>query len=777
VGASRWKGYTMTELSYRRGVNVVEEHVLALEWFFRDQPISDQGIDAHAEKAPGGVGTGRLLAMQIKSGPSYFRKPTKNGWTFPFSAKKARLWLGHGLPVVVVLVDLDERVGYWQQISEQTIVSTGKNFKVEVPRSNRLEDAQVAWTHIASGIEQRAAERYEFALSQLPPHTRVVVKKVSETASVDAGVLALHLAEGRANSRATVQSLLVTSPGWLGRNTPNSWRAVASYAAEHDHGDLSADAFERAAEAAAESGELLAAAALNVMPFDLTRSAHLLKLAEESIPGSPLIAIGRSLLDHPAGDAGARTIPPALLEDTEDLRTNVAVQAFLCDQARRANDLAKAGRYASLALQADPESSDSMVRLAQITLRRVEAADLPDRDVAGALELLEAAHQQRRAWGGPTADILVLLLRAYAAVGRADDMLSRALPPPLGSATALEAAVPQVRRLALTAARMAGRKDLLEELSSQLGDELQDEIARLHAGTLRLSHVEECGLLEREFQRAIQSDDFESIARTAIALAAHGVDKSVAIHPYVERSIIPGTHLRLVEALAILQIDFDAAIAMLRSLARTDMAAAEYLIGELVDAERFDEAAEACTALYESTSSAFFVIARADVLLNTDDEEAAEEAARAAVAEEGFPHQRRKFLTFLGRMAADRLAWDEAERHLSAVLSLTSAPYASEVWNLLICLVEQGRWNRAAEVWREYRPSVRNHDQAVLWLQAHTASVWDESVASEALSPARRFNDPVLSTALLVSHNGMCVTADCCPVAAGSLVRGFVPSR
>ena|SRR3974377_1532020 len=43
-----------------------------LGWIFRQQPISDRGIDAEIEiQTPEGDATGRLLALQIKTGPSF----------------------------------------------------------------------------------------------------------------------------------------------------------------------------------------------------------------------------------------------------------------------------------------------------------------------------------------------------------------------------------------------------------------------------------------------------------------------------------------------------------------------------------------------------------------------------------------------------------------------------------------------------------------------------------------------------------------------------------
>jgi hypothetical protein len=143
----------VTERTSRLAVKAVEEASLRADWFFREQPITDQGIDAHIEnfellkgqKDDDEVGTGRLIALQIKGGPSYFSRPSPNGWWFPFKARKAKLWLGHALPVLVVLVDLDSGEMYWQRVSAATVIKTGKNYKIEVPRNQTVTTAGAEW--------------------------------------------------------------------------------------------------------------------------------------------------------------------------------------------------------------------------------------------------------------------------------------------------------------------------------------------------------------------------------------------------------------------------------------------------------------------------------------------------------------------------------------------------------------------------------------------------------------------------------------------------------
>ena len=66
----------------RIGVHGVATLVLRnLGWIFREQHESDNGIDAIVESAVDGRPTGRLIALQIKSGSSYFAVDSPvGGW-------------------------------------------------------------------------------------------------------------------------------------------------------------------------------------------------------------------------------------------------------------------------------------------------------------------------------------------------------------------------------------------------------------------------------------------------------------------------------------------------------------------------------------------------------------------------------------------------------------------------------------------------------------------------------------------------------------------------
>ncbi len=83
----------------REGIHAVGLIFTRLNWIFREQPTSDYGIDAQAEKRnPDGKAGGKLIALQIKSGPSYFR-PRGDGYVYYGEARHREYWSNYSLPV------------------------------------------------------------------------------------------------------------------------------------------------------------------------------------------------------------------------------------------------------------------------------------------------------------------------------------------------------------------------------------------------------------------------------------------------------------------------------------------------------------------------------------------------------------------------------------------------------------------------------------------------------------------------------------------------------
>lgn len=127
-----------TDQTNHLGVNIAEQKVLEAGHIFRVQPEPDFGIDAQFEIKEGTTATGRLIAAQIKAGPSYLSKGNETEFWYYVSDRHRDLWINHSLPVVLVLCDVDSRVCYYNIVNHETCVRAGKRWKVLVPKCNTI---------------------------------------------------------------------------------------------------------------------------------------------------------------------------------------------------------------------------------------------------------------------------------------------------------------------------------------------------------------------------------------------------------------------------------------------------------------------------------------------------------------------------------------------------------------------------------------------------------------------------------------------------------------
>jgi Domain of unknown function (DUF4365) len=84
-----------------------------LNWIFREQPVSDVGIDALVEIVSAGAATGDLLALQLKSGDSFFCERTDEGFAFRGDADHLEYWLRYPIPVLLILCSPDQNRCWW----------------------------------------------------------------------------------------------------------------------------------------------------------------------------------------------------------------------------------------------------------------------------------------------------------------------------------------------------------------------------------------------------------------------------------------------------------------------------------------------------------------------------------------------------------------------------------------------------------------------------------------------------------------------------------------
>lgn len=140
-----------TDQTDREGIHAVASVFTKMGWAFREQPTSDYGIDAQAEKInSNGKAGGKLIALQIKTGESYFKK-RGDGYVFYGEDRHREYWINHSLPVFLILHDPKSGLTLWQKIDER-LIEEGKDgrWAIGIPADQTLDEKHEKF--IAAGI-------------------------------------------------------------------------------------------------------------------------------------------------------------------------------------------------------------------------------------------------------------------------------------------------------------------------------------------------------------------------------------------------------------------------------------------------------------------------------------------------------------------------------------------------------------------------------------------------------------------------------------------------
>lgn len=161
----------MANSTERKGVYHIGQIAESNQWMFREQPIDDVGIDAHMELTEPTGEPKQLLALQIKSGASWFKEKKDDYIIFrDINERQYNYWTMNSLPCILVLYNPDDDMCIWQKLTAETIERTnggkGKGFFVKVPLAQVfLDDLSnqklLSFTNLPQHITN-----YNFLLSQ-----------------------------------------------------------------------------------------------------------------------------------------------------------------------------------------------------------------------------------------------------------------------------------------------------------------------------------------------------------------------------------------------------------------------------------------------------------------------------------------------------------------------------------------------------------------------------------------------------------------------------------
>jgi hypothetical protein len=522
-----------------------------LEWFFRREPLPDYGVDAQAEVvASDDFVTGRLVGLQIKGGQSYFEEPKGDeGWVFRANNDHLAYWLGHSLPILVVLVN-SQRQAFWQVIAANTVKEHEAGFSLLVPRSQPFDatakDALVALAGRREGLLEQLPTYYAI----LPPAAVAPLRRAEPTDRLATARLAERLASGRGSAGMTAASIIAARPSWLARSrvAQDLWIAVAAYAGQHDQPAEAGRAFVLAADSAgSRSASSAAQAGLALISSDRDSARRYLQRARGE--GQLLLAdIGISLLDLPEGDWKPAGIPQSVsAASSADLEAEPTTLLFLAEMASRRGDLDAAVAFAERAMAAagDRETLTRLL-LARMIQRRALLGNMSRRELRRAVGHARQALEERRRWSGPSTEVLATLLDIYIP----DEMtvaVQAALPASEGgSALDHEATSPEIARSGAAAALATGNESAYRFFMERVPDgPYRRELVVLEADTV--GRQAEDRIADRVRLLDDAADD-QMAARNVAALVKLGVwpDKADDLR---SRSLVPAETYEMLRAI------------------------------------------------------------------------------------------------------------------------------------------------------------------------------------------------------------------------------------
>lgn len=200
----------MANHTERNGVYFCGQVAEKKKWMFREQPIADIGIDAQMEYVDENGESRRLIALQIKSGSSYFKEIKDNAVIFrECNERQVNYWTRNTLPCILVLYNDQDGTCIWQKLTSETIKRTkdgkGSGFFIRVPLTQVFLDEDSNTELLQFSNLPEYIINYNFLLSQLP-----FMKVIQE-----GGTVILHSEEwvNKSSGRGTTELIVNDGTG------------------------------------------------------------------------------------------------------------------------------------------------------------------------------------------------------------------------------------------------------------------------------------------------------------------------------------------------------------------------------------------------------------------------------------------------------------------------------------------------------------------------------------------------------------------------------------
>ncbi len=731
--------------------------VFKLKWIFREQAVEDYGIDAHLEVGADDESvTGRLIGAQAKSGESWFSEPTEGGWIFRESHRRhLNYWLGHSLPVIVILYHPAREMTYWQVVNETTTKHTKKGFKILVPEANVLDaSARPALEDVARRRGQLAVAAYDRSLELLPEDTCRVLRRAAEQDLTGTARLAQMLADGRSQPGMTAAQVLAAEPSWLIGSPVQAdlWTATAAYANAHDHHETAAEAFLRSARLGGpQAARHRAFAGLALLTAGERDRAREELLAARKAGATLLADVGLAYIDVPADDA--RLVPePASMQaaTTAQLDAEPTVLNFLAELRQRAEDYDAAIALIERAAAASQgRDGDMRLRLAEMLRRRMQArGGFGGPDSSTARIHARAALVDFRRWSGPSETALEELLDLEVLDGELSNAVSQALPLTAGG-TALdrEAADWRIAARGATAALLTQDARALAHFRQALAG--HPWLLQLDAQELE-TRVEDPLVRQEAWLRALRAaDDDGHRASCVMRLSELGVWPLPEADDLLQRSVMPEWTYQIAAAKAqAARGDVAGAVIALRVLAEDYVTAGVELVRLLDRHVNADEARREWERQYRRWQDVLLVELMADMRRDADRQRDADQMFLQMISDPRLAvDTRMRLRRRLVNEVASGQDWDRVVQLCRAGLAERTDDHLA--WYLVAALYYQHNAPESRRALEQYKPTPSTEQETRLWAQLRVGTDLTEPDAHLAADLAERHQDtPALAGGL-----------------------------
>lgn len=156
----------------RAGILAVAAEINRLGLIWRETSMADVGIDGQIEMVnAGGAATGQLMAVQVKSGASYFDDCGEE-WRFYPHRKHRFYWERFPLPVLLFLHSPADGAIYWADVRQALRNPRAKDAaSVRIPKRNVLRNATASELFAYTGASEEANLPLDAVLTEMAVRT------------------------------------------------------------------------------------------------------------------------------------------------------------------------------------------------------------------------------------------------------------------------------------------------------------------------------------------------------------------------------------------------------------------------------------------------------------------------------------------------------------------------------------------------------------------------------------------------------------------------------